>query len=93
MRLCRGGQINAAYLLPGIQEPLQIYSKEQAEMRKYDLLPGFVKARAVEQIQQFQPPKVPPDFRPFHTFPADPSISGEQLCLQLDRVLTTFKGV
>lgn len=71
--------IDSAYLLPGQAEPLRIYSKEKAAEQKYDLIPGFVRAKTVERVKHFPPPKLPKDFKPIKIFPPKPIEEGRAL--------------
>ena len=63
-------QFRDQYRLPGKSEPLRLQSSEQTR-GVYDLIPGFIKATVIETLTHFPPPKVPPDFKPFHKFPSE----------------------
>lgn len=71
--------IDSAYLLPGQAKPLRIYSKEKAAEQKYDLIPGFIRAKTVERVKHFPPPKLPKDFKPIKIFPPKPIEEGRAL--------------
>ena len=66
----RQADVERTYLLPGRAELLRLQTKEDAQ-QQYSLVPGFVRAEQVEHVQQFPPPKVPPEYEPIHHFPPE----------------------
>ena len=85
--------VERTYLLPGRAEPLRLQTKEDAQ-QQHSLVPGFVRAEQIVHMQQFPPPKVPPDFEAVHHFPPETD-KGKALLTQpglavLWRVTTSF---
>lgn len=73
-------------MLPGQAEPLKLYSKEKAAEQKFDLITGFVRAKAVEHPKRFPPPKLPPNFVPKKIQPS-PAHEPGNICSSEDFIL------
>lgn len=75
-RPCRGGRLDAAFLLPGKATPLSLQSAAQAAPK--DIIPGFVLAGEPETPRAFPPPRIPKDYQPRHVFAEDLVMPGER---------------
>lgn len=77
-------KLDAAYMLPGVAEPLKLQSREEAAKQKFDLIPGFVRGKNVEHPEHFPPPKLPAGYKPIKVFPSEASQPGKSAAADID---------
>jgi hypothetical protein len=71
--VCRSSGKGGLFRLPGGVEERHLLQSREHLRKKHDMVAGFVRASAPLPPRLFPPPKVPPDFRPHHVFPAESS--------------------